>query len=141
MRWRLPLLTFALLLCLGVLPAGRALAGREGVGLQVVGLPDGNLVVVRVLPDSPALAAGFHPGDLLLSVNGRKLAGSDLAAVSRETLWGKAGARVAIQFLRPGIAGVQELSVMRGALGADEERPIEVKMLQPPQQHEKEPVK
>ena len=141
MRWRLPLLACVLVLCLGGFSEARAGAGREGVGLQVVGLPDGNLVVVRVLPASPAQAAGFRPGDLLLSVNGRKLAGSDLAAVSKETLWGQAGARLTIRFLRPGVAGVHELTVTRGNLGADDERPIEVKMLQPPQEHAKEPVK
>jgi serine protease Do len=60
---------------------GRA---RLGVRLQAVGLPpplvarlglrgDGGAMIVEVLPDEPAAAAGLLPGDILVAVGGERL--------------------------------------------------------------------
>jgi C-terminal processing protease CtpA/Prc len=124
-------LAIGLLVGAALLVAGTVWAGRTGVGLQVVALPGGELVVVRVVSDSPAERSGFRPGDLLLSINGRALAGSDLAAISQEALWGPSGAKIAIRFLRPGVVGVHEIAVTRAPIGDVPETPVEVQMLQP----------
>jgi len=126
------------LVCCGMLVAGAALAGRAGIGLQVVALPGGELVVVQVVPDSPAQRSGFRPGDLLLSVDGRQLAGSKLDRISQEALWGRAGEAATIRFLRPGVAGMHEVRVTRGPLGDLPQAPVEVQMLQPQQAQDKE---
>ena len=118
-----------LVLLLATAPPARA--ARAGVGLQVVALPDGDLVVIRVVAASPAAHAGIRPGDLLVSVAGRELAGSNLATLSREALWGPAGAPVRIRFLRPGEAGSHEVTVIREELGPVPAAPDGIRMLQP----------
>ncbi|MBY0589423.1 PDZ domain-containing protein [bacterium] len=45
-----------------------------GLGVEVKG-EDGGLRIVEVLPESPAAEAGLNDGDLILSVDGRPLAG------------------------------------------------------------------
>lgn len=127
-----------LLVCCTVAVGGIARAARTGVGLQVVALPGGDLVVIQVVPDSPAQHAGFRPGDLLLSVDGHELAGSKLASISQESLWGREGEAVTIRFLRPGVAGVRKVKVIRGQLENVPQAPVEIQMLQPQQAQEKE---
>ena len=109
-----------------------------GVGLQVVGLPNGNLVVTQVVPESAAQAADIRPGDLLVAVAGKDLAGTDLATLARETLWGPPGASLSIRYLRPGIAGAFEVVLTRESLGAQPAAPAGVKMLRPQRLQEKE---
>ncbi len=49
----------------------------EGIGATVE-MRDGELVVVRPLPESPALRAGLQAGDTILSVDGESLEGKDI---------------------------------------------------------------
>lgn len=49
----------------------------EGIGATVE-MRDGELVIVRPLPDSPALRAGLQSGDTILSVDGEPLEGKDI---------------------------------------------------------------
>jgi len=64
---------------------------REGPAQQVM--------VVQVSPDGPAAKAGIRPGDLVLEVGGRKIAGQ---LDFYRTFWaaGKPGARIAITISR-----------------------------------------
>lgn len=131
MRGVLGLICCALALLLFTMAPARA--EREGAGLQVVALPDGNLVVVRVVADSPAARAGLRPGDLLVSVGGRQLIGSDLGKLSRDALWGPTGTPIRLRYMRPGESGTHEVTVVREALGTVPPAPEGVKMLQPRQ--------
>ncbi|MFP3895655.1 MAG: S41 family peptidase [Anaerolineales bacterium] len=49
----------------------------EGIGATVE-MRDGELVIVRPLPESPALTAGLQAGDTILSVDGEPLEGKDI---------------------------------------------------------------
>lgn len=49
----------------------------EGIGATVE-MRDGELVIVRPLPNSPALKAGLQVGDTILSVDGESLKGKDI---------------------------------------------------------------
>ena len=54
--------------------------GFGGIGVELVKRTDG-VVVVERYEDSPAMKAGLHIGDVILSVDGRTLAGRTLADV------------------------------------------------------------
>lgn len=55
--------------------------GFGGIGVTIVPNPDG-VEVTRVTPGLPAEKAGLHRGDLILSVDGEKIAGLDLQAAA-----------------------------------------------------------
>ena len=124
-----------LLLCLGLLAttafAEPGQSARQGVGLRVVPIAGGELVVLQVVADAPAARAGLRPGDLLVRVGGRPLAGTDLAELSRQTLWGEEGTSVELSFLRPGVAGLQRVTLTREPLKKIPETPPGVRMLKP----------
>jgi C-terminal processing protease CtpA/Prc len=104
---------------------------RAGVGLQVVPVATGDLVVLQVVPYSPAAVSGLAPGDLLIRVGERVLAGSNFEEVSREELWGGVGTEVTLVYLRPGVAGSRSVSLKRAPLKALPSGPPGVDMLVP----------
>ena len=87
-----------------------------GVGLQVVPTVRGDLVVLGVVADSPAAAAGLRPGDLIVQVDDFPLAGSDFTKVASKYLWGKVGTSVVLHYRRPGVAGTRTVTLRRAAL-------------------------
>lgn len=87
-----------------------------GVGLQVVPTVTGELVILRVVPDTPAGRSGLLPGDLIVQVDDFPLRGSDFAQVVAERLWGPAGSPVLLQVRRPGSAGERRIGLERTAL-------------------------
>jgi predicted metalloprotease with PDZ domain len=66
-------------ICLNKMAAKMADKGWVGVELDDSD-GSGALTIVRVEPDSPALAAGLHKGDVLLAVNGVKFGSEDKEA-------------------------------------------------------------
>lgn len=110
-------------------PATKPLQG--GVGLQVVPIASGEIVVIAVLPKSPAAQARILPGDLITAVDGKSLRGSNFADVTRSRLWGRAGSKVKITWQRPGVAGKKNAQLVRAALKDDPAQDLEVKMLVP----------
>ncbi len=71
---------------------------RPSAGFSVGRLFDERVVVEDVAPESPAAAAGLEPGDILLSLNGRKLSQSPQDRVDRL----KRGQRIRLQVRRRG---------------------------------------
>lgn len=62
---------------------GRGMRERR-LGLGIVLAPNAaasGVKIVAVTPDSPAMRAGLHSGDIVLSVDGRKISGNGEAAV------------------------------------------------------------
>jgi hypothetical protein len=72
----------------------------------------GQVVVVRVLPDSPAAEAGVKAGDRLLHVAGAEV--ESLAALHKQAAAHKAGADVPIEVLRGGTKITLTLKATRG---------------------------
>jgi hypothetical protein len=95
--------------------------GGPMVGVGVVLAPNPAAPGVRlaaVTPDGPAAKAGLRSGDVLLSVDGRKVAGSDEAALdsARELLHGlKKDQKLRLGYARAGRIG--EASVVAGDIG------------------------
>jgi carboxyl-terminal processing protease len=89
-----------------------SLSGQfEGVGMNVEKDARG-LRVITVFDGSPAKAAGIRPEDLILSVDGRSIAGlSSELATSR--IKGEAGTEVALEVFTPGASEPRTLRVER----------------------------
>jgi C-terminal processing protease CtpA/Prc len=102
-----------------------------GVGLQVVPVDGGEIVVLNVVPDSSAAAAGIRPGDLIVAVDGFALKGSDFSQIVSKHLWGEVGSSVQLRYLRPGVAGERTATCRRLPLTGDMSPPEGVKLLTP----------
>ncbi len=83
----------------------------EGVGMTVEEHRRG-LRVLTVFQNTPARRAGIGPGDLIIAVNGRSIAGlaSDVATAR---IKGPAGTRVRLRVLKPGSKEPRELALRR----------------------------
>src|SRR5262249_33300433 len=59
------------------------------LGIEYDKTEDGNMVIGKVLPDSPAAKAGFQKGDVLTALNGITFteANKDKLAAARKDLW------------------------------------------------------
>ncbi len=85
--------------------AARNRAGREGYGGIGVALephPDGALIG-RIVPEGPAAAAGIHPGDRLLAIDGHAVSGFPISRIVSE-LRGPINATVSLTLGRKGLA-------------------------------------
>jgi carboxyl-terminal processing protease len=82
----------------------------SGVGMTVVERPRG-LLVAGVFDDSPAKQKGIRPGDLIVKVNGRSIAGES-SDVATARIKGKEGTYVRLTIKRPG-KPARELRVRR----------------------------
>jgi carboxyl-terminal processing protease len=83
----------------------------EGVGMTVEEDRRG-LRVLSVFDDSPAAAAGIAKGDLIVSVNGRSIAGVN-SEVATGRIKGPAGSEVRLEVYRPGAEDTRTLTVER----------------------------
>jgi carboxyl-terminal processing protease len=90
----------------------QGLTGKfEGIGARL-GIRKRQPIVVYTFPGSPARAAGLRPGDVLLEVNGKSVAGlpvDRIAALVR----GPAGGVVHLSIAREGAAKPLELDITR----------------------------
>ena len=127
-------LTLLLSLVVTSLVASVALGGEGkfgGIGLQVVPLVTGELVVLGVSPGSPAEKGGVTPGDLIVTVDGFALRGSDFTEVVGRYLWGEVGSPVTIEYLRPGRSGLESATLRRVLLDRAIKPPPGVRLLSP----------
>ena len=83
--------------------AERSQGVYEGVGLLLSANKDGELVVLRIFDDSPAIEAGVQPGDVVLSVNGQAVNATDAKQMDE-----------AIQMIRDFTGDRLELTLRRG---------------------------
>ncbi len=96
-----------------------AISGRfSGIGLGVTKVRRG-LRADRVFPDSPAHRAGVEVGDVIVSVEGRSIAGQS-SEVATTKIKGPEGTEVSIGVLRPSSGDVRQLRLTR----AEVELPI-----------------
>jgi carboxyl-terminal processing protease len=91
------------------------ISGRfSGIGLTVTQVKQG-LRVESVFPHSPASEAGLVPGDLIVSVDGKSIAGVS-SEVSTEEIKGPEGTEVTIGVKPAGGGKVHELKVERAQI-------------------------
>jgi carboxyl-terminal processing protease len=86
----------------------------DGIGIQV-DMKDNRLTVVAPIEGSPAEAAGFRPGDVVLAVDGKSLAGktlNDTVGLIR----GQRGTPVTLTVLREGQGEPIEITVVRAEI-------------------------
>ena len=86
----------------------------DGIGIQV-DMKDNRLTVVAPIEGSPAEAAGFRPGDIVLEVDGKSLSGktlNDTVGLIR----GQRGTPVTLTILRPGTADPFPITVVRAEI-------------------------
>jgi carboxyl-terminal processing protease len=86
----------------------------SGIGLTVNEVKRG-LRVASVIENSPASKAQVRPGDIVVQVNGRSIAGESPEA-STARIKGPPGTEVAITVLRPSTGGRRELKLRRAEL-------------------------
>ena len=86
----------------------------DGIGIQV-DMKDNRLTVVAPIEGSPAEAAGFRPGDIVLEVDGKSLSGktlSDTVGLIR----GPRGTSITLTVLRQGTTDPIEITVVRAEI-------------------------
>jgi S1-C subfamily serine protease len=73
------------------------------LGVEMDKSDDGSVTVTKVFPDSPAAAAGFEKGDVLVGVNGIAYSTKDEAEKKKlQKAWGGPGSDVAFTVKRAG---------------------------------------
>lgn len=112
-RSRWPLLWLVTIISLLLSGPAAAEKMKGGIGLAVVPTAEGELVVLKVVADTPAYSAGMRPGDLIVQVDGFPLHGSDFTEVTSRYLWGEADTPVTLKYLRPGEKGVHTVTLQR----------------------------
>lgn len=91
------------------------ISGRfSGVGVEIAPVRRG-LRAVKVFPGSPAAAAGIVAGDLIVSVDGRSIAGESIDR-AKERIVGPAGTEVTLGVVRSPRARVRQLRVTRAEI-------------------------
>lgn len=75
--------------------------GYDGIGVEVLSLPDGGMKVVSAIDDTPAQRAGLKSGDLIVAVDGRPLTQNDN---DQSPLRGAPGSKVVLTIVRTGRA-------------------------------------
>ena len=83
----------------------------SGVGLTVSEVKRG-LRVAKVIPKTPAARAGLKPGDIIVSVEGRSIAGES-SDLSTAKIKGPAGTEVRIGVVRPPTRRERQLTLTR----------------------------
>jgi carboxyl-terminal processing protease len=91
------------------------ISGRfSGVGIEIAVVKRG-LRAVKVFARSPAARAGIAVGDVIVSVDGRSIAGESIAR-ARDRIVGPEGTAVRLGLLRPPSARVRQVRVRRAEI-------------------------
>jgi len=95
--------------------AGSAVQGRlTGVGIEIQAR-EGQTVVVAPFDGSPAQAAGVRPGDVILQVDGRPVAGLPMHQISAR-ITGEAGQPVELTVVNPSDGVRREVKIVRASI-------------------------
>ncbi|WP_331488022.1 S41 family peptidase [Luteimonas kalidii] len=83
----------------------------DGIGVEVLQLPDGKVRVIAPIDDTPAAKAGIRSGDTIVAVDGKPLTPAD--AEGHGPLRGAPGTRAVLTVLREGETEPLEITVNR----------------------------
>ncbi|MDH7454552.1 S41 family peptidase [Luteimonas composti] len=83
----------------------------DGIGVEVLQLPDGKVRVIAPIDDTPAAKAGIRAGDVIVSVDGRELRPAD--AEGAGPLRGPPGSSLVLGVVREGEAQPLQITVRR----------------------------
>lgn len=84
----------------------------KGVGIQVEMNPNRQVVIMTPLDNSPAQHAGIRPGEIIMSVDGREIAGLPLSQVVRQ-ISGPVGTSVDLGILNPKTQRFRNVKLVR----------------------------
>ncbi len=90
----------------------------SGIGVEIAPVPRG-VRVARVFNDSPAAKAGIVPGDVIVNVDGKSVAGGDAernALRAKELILGPTGTPVALGVLSPKASDTRRVRVRRAEI-------------------------
>lgn len=82
----------------------------DGIGVEVQQQPDGTILVIAPIDDTPAARAGIKPGDIIIAIDGKTLT-PDL--IDSNPLRGKPGSKTVLTVQREGADKPLELTVQR----------------------------
>jgi carboxyl-terminal processing protease len=86
----------------------------KGIGAEVQ-MREGHVVIVAPLDGSPAEKAGLRPGDIILKVGGKDLAGVPLIEVVGQ-IKGPAGTPVTLTVFRPDTKHTRDITIVRATI-------------------------
>jgi len=96
--------------------AGAAVQGKlNGIGVEIIQSTNHQTLVLAPMDGSPAQQAGVRPGDVILQVDGRSVAGLPLSHISAK-MTGEAGQPVALTVFNPSDGRRRELKIIRAAM-------------------------
>ncbi|MGN0135298.1 S41 family peptidase [Anaerotignum sp.] len=87
----------------------------DGVGIEVYGTQEGEVVISSVMAGQPAEAAGMKAGDVIIGVDGENMQGKMLSDVAAK-IRGKEGTEVTIQVLRRSTDETLEFTMKRATV-------------------------
>jgi carboxyl-terminal processing protease len=86
----------------------------KGIGAEVE-MKEGRVVIVAPLDDSPAKKAGLKPGQIIIAVNGKEVAGLGLIQVVKRIL-GPPGTKVTLRIFSSKTGLTREITLVRAAI-------------------------
>jgi carboxyl-terminal processing protease len=84
----------------------------KGVGIQVIMNARHQVVILTPLDNSPAQRAGIRPGEIIMSVDGKDVAGLPLSQVAKE-ISGPVGSSVNLGMLNPKTQRFRNVNIVR----------------------------
>ncbi len=97
----------------------------DGIGVEVQPQPDGTILVIAPIDDTPAARAGVKPGDIIIAVDGKPLTAEQ---ADGNPLRGAPGSKTVLTVQREGEAKPLELAVQRETIRIGS---VRGKMLEP----------
>ena len=97
----------------------------DGIGVEVQQQPDGTILVIAPIDDTPAARAGLKPGDIIIAIDGKVLTPEQ---ADSNPLRGEPGSKTVLTVQREGAKKPLELTVQRETIRISS---VRARMLEP----------
>lgn len=97
----------------------------DGIGVEVQQQPDGTILVIAPIDDTPAARAGMKPGDIIIAIDGKVLTPEQ---ADSNPLRGEPGSKTVLTVQREGAKKPLELTVQRETIRISS---VRARMLEP----------